>query len=160
MWIEGTVGLRLGQYPPAEPENSDDAAEAAARGRGPRRGRVLIMDDDRMVRDTMRRQLVIFGYEVVAAVDGEEAVRAYRQAREDGQPFDVVILDLQVPSGWGGERTISELQKLNPGVKALVCSGSLAGPVDAYQRQGFCGVLGKPYAMTELRTVLESALQR
>jgi CheY-like chemotaxis protein len=116
------------------------------------------MDDDRIVRDTMRRQLVIFGFEVVEAADGREAVDVYRWARESGQPFDAVILDLLIPDGWGGEETLAELLKLDPGVKALVCSGSLARPVAEYRQQGFCGVLGKPYALGELRTVVEAAL--
>jgi CheY-like chemotaxis protein len=158
MWIEGTVGLHVGQSCPEDVDDFEDSEETAARGRGPRRGRVLVMDDERMVRDMMRRQLVIFGFEVVAAVNGQEAVNAYRRAHEDGRPFDVVILDLRVPSGWGGEQTISELLKFNPGVRALVCSGSLSGPVDAYKRLGFCGVLGKPYAMAELRAAVEAAL--
>ncbi len=116
------------------------------------------MDDDRMVLETMRRQLVIFGYEVVTSVHGEDAVNAFRQAREAGQSFDAVILDLKVPVGWGGEQTLLELLRLDPGVKVLACSGSLSGPVGDYERKGFCGVLNKPYAMGDLRGVLEAAL--
>jgi len=136
---------------------TEESAHIAAPGRGPRRGKILIMDDDRMVRETMRRQLAIFGYEVAATGHGEDAVSSYRQASEAGQPFDAVILDLLVSEGWGGEQTLSELLKLDPGVRALACSGSLSGPVGDYERKGFCGVLSKPYAMGELRGVLEAA---
>jgi CheY-like chemotaxis protein len=110
------------------------------------------------VRETMRRQLAIFGYEVAATVHGEDALSAYRQAREAGQPFDAVILDLMVADGWGGEQTLSELLRLEPDVQALLCSGTLSGPVAEDRRKGFCGVLSKPYGMSELRGVLEAAL--
>lgn len=156
--MEGFIGLRLEQRSASGAGGAEESAFPATSGRGPRRGRVLVMDDDRTVRETMRRQMVILGYEVVVTADGQEAVAAYRQGREEGQPFDAVILDLMVPSGWGGEQTLAELLKLDPGVKALVCSGSLSGPVAAYRMQGFCGVLSKPYALGELRGVVEAAL--
>jgi len=156
--IDVTVGLSLEPSSGPGAERTEESVHLAAPGRGPRRGRILIMDDDRMVLETMRRQLAIFGYEVATAAHGEDAVSAYRQAREAGQPFDAIILDLIVSNGWGGERTLSELLKLDPGVKALVCSGSLSGPVSDYERKGFCGVLSKPYAMRELRGVVEAAL--
>lgn len=158
MKIEGTVGIRCDQDSSEACAGADDSDLLAARGRGPRRGRILIMDDEQVVRETMRRQLVIFGYEVVSAANGQEAVGVYRQAREAGQPFDAVILDLMVNGGWGGEETLAQLLKLDPGVKALVCSGSLSKPVGEYRREGFRGVLGKPYAMRDLRAVVEAVL--
>ena len=158
MKIEATVGLNLGPRVGSRPERTEESALLAAPGRGPRRGRVLVMDDDRMVRETMRRQLVICGFEVVAAADGEDAVSAYRQAQQDGQPFDAVILDLQVETGWGGEQTLTELLKLDPAVKALVCSGTLEGPTAHYIQKGFRGVLGKPYSLAALRGELEAVL--
>ena len=116
------------------------------------------MDDDRGVRETMHRQLAICGYEVAAAVHGQDAVSAYQQAREAGRPFDAVILDLRVDTGWGGEQTLVELLRLDPGVKALVCSGTLEGPKEHYQKQGFRGVIGKPYSLANLRGELETVL--
>lgn len=116
------------------------------------------MDDDRMVRETMYRQLAICGYEVVAAVHGEDAVHTYQQALEARRPFDAVILDLMVETGWGGEQTLSELRRLDPEVKALVCSGSLEGPRKHYEQQGFRGVIGKPYTLAELRGQVEAVL--
>ena len=158
MQIAVTVGLNLEPRSGSRSEKTGESEQLAASGRGPRRGKVLIMDDDRMVRETMHRQLAICGYEVTAAVHGEDAVSAYRQARDAGLPFDAVILDLMVDAGWGGERTLVELQRLDPGVKALVCSGSLAGPRAHYEQQGFRGVLGKPYALADLRGQIEAVL--
>ena len=159
MRIAATVELNLEPNPGFRAEETEESAHQAAPGRGPRRGRILIMDDESHVREIMRRQLAIFGYEVADAVHGEEAVSVFRQALEARRPFDVVILDLMVDGGWGGERTLPELAKLDPGVKALVCSGSLSGPAAEYRRKGFCGVLSKPYGMKDLRGAVEAAIQ-
>lgn len=159
MRISATVGLSLESGSGSgSGGRSEEAAHIAAPGRGPRRGRILIMDDEQMVRETMRRQLVICGYEVAAAAHGEDAVSAYLQAREAGRSFDVVILDLKVPDGWGGEQTLAELLRLDPGVKALVCSGTLAEPKTHYEKKGFRGVIGKPYSLADLRGQVEAVL--
>jgi len=158
MRIAVTVGLNLEPRSGPRTEMTDESEQLAASGRGPRLGRILIMDDDRMVRETMHRQLAICGYEVAAAVHGEDAVSAYRQARDAGRPFDAVILDLMVDAGWGGEQTLAELRELDPGVKALVCSGSLEGPRAHYEKKGFCGILGKPYSLADLRGQVEAML--
>ena len=141
-----------------EKTDSDELSLPAASGRGPRRGRILVMDDDRQLRDMLRRQLAVFGFEVELVAEGREAVAAYAKARGDGKPFDMVVLDLLVDGGWGGERTLAELRGLDPGVKAMVCSGSLSGPPDVYSRQGFGAVLAKPYSLEELRRKVESSL--
>ncbi len=156
--MDGSIGLRLEQHSVSGVSGAETTGHLAASGRGPRRGRILIMDDEPMVRATMSRQLSIFGYEVVASTRGEEAVEAFRQAHEAGRPFDAVILDLVVDGGWGGERTLCELAKLDPGVKAMLCSGSLAGRSTDYLELGFRAVLGKPYSMGALRSLVEGVL--
>lgn len=130
----------------------------AAPGRGPRRGLILVMDDDRLVRKMLRRQLAVFGFEVETFADGREAVEAHVRARDGGRPFDVVILYLMVDGGWGGERALAELKKVDPGVKAMVCSGSLARPAASYGEQGFSAVLCKPCSLEDLRRRLEEML--
>lgn len=159
MQINVSVGLDLESRSGTRGENNEESAHVATPGRGPRRGRILIMDDDHMVRQIMHRQLAICGFEVTIAVHGEDAVAAYRQAREDGRPFDAVILDLLVPAGWGGEQTLAELLRLDPEVKALVCSGTLKGSREHYRKQGFRGVLGKPFSFADLRSEVEELLQ-
>lgn len=158
MRIDVRVGLSLEQGSGSRAEQTEESAHVAAPGRGPRRGRILIMDDDRMVRETMRRQLAICGYEVTAVAQGEDAVSAYAQARDGGRPFAAVILDLKVAAGWGGEQTLVELLRLDPDLKALVCSGTLEAPKAHYRKMGFRGVLGKPYSLADLRGVVEEVL--
>ena len=158
--MKAADGSQLGACPETGPPATPESSLRAAPGRGPRRGRILVMDDNQMVREMMRRQLAVFGFEVELAAEGQEAVAAYAKARGGGKPFDMVVLDLLVDGGWGGEQTLAELRRLDPGVKAMVCSGSLNAPVDTYVRQGFGSVLGKPYTLAELRLKLEEILSR
>jgi two-component system, cell cycle sensor histidine kinase and response regulator CckA len=156
--VDAANGSRLGLCPEPAAPPSAEASLRAAPGRGPRLGRILVMDDNRMVRETMRRQLVVFGYEVELAAEGREAVAAYEQARGEGKPFDMVVLDQHVDSGWNGERALHELKRLDPGVRTMVCSGLLDAPHETYVRKGFGCVLPKPYSLGELRLKLAELL--
>ena len=158
MHIAAAVGMRLETFSGSRSGGSAESAHVAASGRGPRRGRILIMDDDRTIRETMRRQLAICGFEVVPTAHGEEALTAFLEAKESGRPFDVVILDLMVDDGWGGEQTLRELLRLDPAVRALVCSGSLNCSKAYYQEKGFLGALAKPYSLDELRGEIDALL--
>jgi CheY-like chemotaxis protein len=101
------------------------------------------------------RMLNRLGYETTFATDGAQAIEIYRKAYESEKPFDLVILDLTVPGGIGGAKTIPELLKINPDVKALVSSGYSNDPIMSnYQDYGFCGVIPKPYTNSELTDVL------
>ncbi|MHB8835987.1 MAG: response regulator [Candidatus Methylomirabilia bacterium] len=158
MRIDVSVGLSLEPRSAPRAGETEESVHVAAPGRGPRRGRILVMEDNPMVRETMRRQLVICGYEVTVVARGEDAVSAYVQARDGGRPFAAVILDLKVDSGWGGEQTLVELLRLDPGLRALVCSGTLEAPKEHYRNMGFGGVLGKPYSLADLRGEVEAVL--
>ncbi len=116
------------------------------------KGRVLIMDDEDSVRDVAGEMLKSIGYEVEFARDGDEAIELYKKAKELGQPFDAVILDLTVPGGMGGKEAVRKLIELDPKVKAVVSSGYSTDPVMADFRQyGFKSIVAKPYMVKELR---------
>lgn len=120
-------------------------------------GRVLVMDDDPLVRKVALATLRHLGYEPVAVTQSAEAVAAYRQAQQDGQPFVVVLLDLTIRGGRGGLQTLQDLQALDPQVRALACSGYSTDPVMSdWKRHGFVGVVTKPYRMAELGEALRA----
>ena len=117
-----------------------------------RRKRILFMDDEEMLRSVVSRMLEIMGYDVVSAADGEEAVRLYIKAAENGLRFDAVILDLIVHRGMGGRDAAAKLIEYDPDVIALVSSGFVGDPVlQNYREYGFRGVIPKPYTSDELR---------
>ncbi|MCX7001804.1 MAG: PAS domain S-box protein, partial [bacterium] len=68
-----------------------------------RPARVLMMDDETTLCDIVARMLIRHGFAVAIAPDGDEALLLYQQAQAAGAPFDVVIMDLTIPGGMGGE---------------------------------------------------------
>ncbi len=123
------------------------------------KGRILIMDDEEMVLDLLYSLLTEMGYEAVITSDGEKAIHIYKEAKEKGNSFDLVILDLTVPGGLGGKEVIKALKKIDPEVKAVVSSGYSNDPVMAdYEKYGFKGVIVKPYVAEEMIRVLNSFL--
>ena len=120
-------------------------------------GKILVMDDDEIVRKVAVQMLLHLGYEVAEAEEGESAVILYEKAQAEGHPFDGVILDLTVPGKMGGRETISRLLAINPEVKAIVSSGYSNDPIMAdYTKYGFSGVVPKPYSMEKLSETVHS----
>ena len=123
------------------------------------RGRVLLMDDDDMVRTTTSEMLKRIGYEVVGSAEGNETLEKYKTAKNSGEPFDAVILDLTIPGGMGGKETILKLRAFDPAVKAIVSSGYSSDSIMAnYLQYGFSGVLTKPYQTKDLSSALQKVV--
>lgn len=118
-------------------------------------GKILIMDDQESITKMVARMLNQMGYETESALDGFEAVEKYRASYQSKNAFDLVILDLTIPGGMGGARTITKILKIDPNVKAIVSSGYSNDPIMAnFEDYGFCGVLQKPYTKQQLSEML------
>lgn len=123
------------------------------------RGKILIMDDEKMVRDISGEMLRSLGYEASFAEHGEKAIEMYKAALAAGEPFDAVIMDLTVPGGMGGGEAISGLRAIDPAVRAIVSSGYSNDPImAAYREHGFKAVMIKPYNLKTFSTVLRKVL--
>ncbi len=121
--------------------------------------RVLLMDDEEMLRKLVQQMLNRLGYDAQTVGDGAEAVRLYKAQKTAGTPFDAVILDLTIKDGMGGVETLKKLMAIDPNVKAVVSSGYFNDPVMSdFRAYGFCGAMPKPYQIAELKTVLGSIL--
>jgi CheY-like chemotaxis protein len=102
----------------------------------------------------------MLGYEVDYAGDGKEAIQKYRSAKEAGEPFNLVIMDLTVPGGMGGKEALEGLRSIDPDVKAIVSSGYSNDPVMSdYRKYGFNGVVAKPYKIEELTKVVKEVME-
>lgn len=122
--------------------------------------KVLIMDDEEIVRDVAVAMLANLGYEVVIAKDGSEAIDLYKESSEAGKPFNLVIVDLTVPGGMGGKEAATRLFEFDPSAKIMVSSGYSNDPVMAdFKKYGFCGVLSKPYNTNKLGIAVQQALK-
>ncbi|MCP4149588.1 MAG: PAS domain S-box protein [bacterium] len=122
-------------------------------------GRILLMDDEEVVRESTAEQLRHLGYEVETAENGEELLELYTDEEEIGETFELVIMDLTVPGGMGGEKTMEYLLEMNPDVRAIVVSGYSNNPVMAdHKKYGFSGVVKKPFKIEELSDEVQRVL--
>ncbi|MFG0318652.1 MAG: response regulator [Planctomycetota bacterium JB042] len=123
--------------------------------------RVLVIDDEELVRDVLARLLRRLGAEVVSEADGEGGVARYAEAMSDGRRFDAVLVDLTISGGRDGKEVVSELLGVDPDCRAIVCSGYSNDPalVD-HARFGFRSRITKPFRMADLRRALWEATGR
>jgi two-component system, cell cycle sensor histidine kinase and response regulator CckA len=161
---EGSTGrgtlVRL--YLPVDPDNDDVEAvglppspfETAPPPAAPR---ILILEDDPLVRALIVRNLQSQGYDVTETPEGTETVRAYQDSMQQQRKFDLVILDLSIPNGMGGVRTMEKLRQMDPEVLAIVSSGYSDDPVMARPADyGFAAVLPKPYEPGDMIRLVKS----
>ncbi len=136
-----------------------DLQTPAAAVVGVRPARILIMDDEPAIRESVVQTLQQLGHTVEAVADGQTAVARYAAARAAGEAFDVVFLDLTVPGGMGGQEAITVLRQADPAVRAVVMSGYTNNEVlHDSARYGFAAALKKPFDLSALREVLGKVL--
>ena len=159
-----TVVVCLPALPPAAARPAT-AAGTGGHGQPPaspsdtsRSLRVLVMDDEPLMRELLARMLNYLGHRATTAETGEEALRLHEEARTAGDAFDAVCIDLVNKIGMGGQEMMARLQSSDPGVVALVCSGYCDHQIMAnYRSYGFAGCLPKPINLEQLSHGLRQA---
>ena len=122
-------------------------------------GRILLMEDEEMIREMVHTMLTTIGYSTVCIRNGDELLSTYKDAANTKKPFDVVIMDLTIPGGMGGKEAIKRLLEFDPTAKSIVYSGYSNDPILAnYNEYGFKGVLHKPFVIEEINEVLKEVL--
>jgi len=91
--------------------------------------KVLIMDDEEVMREMLSMMLSASGYTVVLAEDGQEAISRFTEASASGEAFDAVISDLNIRCGMGGKEAITKLLEVDPCAKVILLSGYHCDPV-------------------------------
>ncbi|MBN2160416.1 MAG: PAS domain S-box protein [Spirochaetes bacterium] len=123
-------------------------------------GKILLMDDEKMVLNVGSRMLSHLGFSVETAENGEDAIRRYQSATAAKSRFDAVIMDLTIAGGMGGKETIGILKNFDPDVVAIVSSGYSNDPIMAnYRDHGFRDMVAKPYKIEDLAEVLGRVLK-
>jgi PAS domain S-box-containing protein len=121
--------------------------------------RVLVMDDEDMVRDILASMLHSLGHQVMTAADGREAVDLLQESQRQGKSIDLAIVDLTIPGGMGGLETLEHLRRVDPNLPVVVASGYSNDPVMASFRSfGFNGTVAKPFVLAQLAEAINSAL--
>jgi PAS domain S-box-containing protein len=152
------TGTTFSIFLPANPASpSPQLRETAPQFRG--HGRVLVMDDEPAVRQVAVAMLKKLGYEAEAVPDGASALRADAEAYAAGHPFSIIIMDLTIPGGMGGEEACVALRAQRTTACLIASSGYATDSVMAqYRSYQFDAVLAKPYSLAELTSVLASLL--
>ncbi len=118
--------------------------------------RILVMDDVEHIRDILTKMLNRIHFEVEVAEDGYEAIELFQRAMWSSKPFDVVIIDLVVANGMGGEEAIRRLLEIDPGVRIILSSGSISNHVMInFKEYGISAILRKPFKFNDLKKILE-----
>ena len=121
--------------------------------------KILIMDDEIMIGEIASQMLSFLGCESLHVTSGEDAIAVYRQHRDKGEPFDVVIMDLTVPGGMGGSEAVVEILAIDPQARVLVSSGYSNNQIMTnFADYGFRGVVEKPFDMHSLQEAIEAVL--
>lgn len=118
-------------------------------------GKILVMDDEEYMRKLFSDGLKMFGFEVIAAKDGQEAVLLYRTSMEKNIPFDAVTLDLTIKGGMGGKEAVLEIKRINPNARVVAISGYSNDPVISNPEEfGFAGAISKPVSPQDLARMI------
>ncbi|MBN2536354.1 MAG: response regulator [Spirochaetales bacterium] len=123
------------------------------------KGTILLMDDDRDVRDTLKRILEHMGYDVKDAENGNQVISLYTSALKSGRRFDLVILDLTIQGGENGGQVFQNLREYDPLIKAVIISGYGANEnFSNLHQMGLKGFIKKPFDVVELSELLEKII--
>jgi two-component system cell cycle sensor histidine kinase/response regulator CckA len=119
--------------------------------------RILIVDDEELVRLVTKAVLAYRGYQMVEAEDGEDALRKYSAAPGS---FDLILMDMHMPK-LNGYDALLRIRELNPKARAIVLSGGVHDPDESFGQMAGVAFLHKPFENQELlrlvRQMLDSA---
>ncbi len=118
-------------------------------------GKILVVDDEELLRDVACKLLKHLGYQVVTCVDGLQACEYYEEHQRE---VDLVIVDMIMPNV-GGAECFRNLKRINPEVRAVLSTGySLNDTAQQLLDEGMVGFIQKPYQLSQLSEVMAKAL--
>jgi len=137
---------------PSGTELPEDAQEGVASSGA---GRILVVDDEDTVRETVEMMLTMLGYDVATAANGKEAIAYYEKS---GAETALVILDMTMPQ-MNGSECFHRLREIDPEVKVLLSTGhAIEGAAQELLNTGMVGLVQKPYIAPQLAEAVAKAL--
>ncbi len=121
--------------------------------------KVLIVDDEEMIRNILEQILKKLGHEVIFCDRGEAAIKIYNDLYQKNNPPDLLILDLTIPGGINGVDCFKQIKMINREVKAVLTSGYIdSSDVKNLLDIGFFAVLNKPFGFKQVVKIINRAL--
>ena len=119
------------------------------------RVRILVVDDEEIVRDLLYDTLSKTGYKVKTATNGQDAI-----AQIENEPFEIVITDLKMP-GMGGIELLQRVQKINSDICVLIITAySTVESAVSAMKLGAYDYICKPFELEEMKVIIEKAVER
>jgi len=116
----------------------------------------LVVDDDESLRQVASLLLEAIGFDVIVAVDGEDAIR---QFKKHGDEVVLVLMDIHMPR-LGGLDAIKLIHAINPSMQVILCSGEWESSPERLASTNASAVLSKPYTFGELRLTVQRLLPK
>lgn len=118
--------------------------------------KILVMDDEEMIRDVMTDLIECLEHNCTTSVCGEEAIELYKKSFEANDKFDLVILDYNVKNGMGATNTAEELLKIDENALLVISSGDTElDEMRNFKKYGFCDYLKKPCKLNDVIDLLK-----
>jgi len=154
VYSEKGHGTTFTIYLPASDKEAADGI-AVAPDMMPGQETILLVDDEKMIREVTAEILEDLGYKVLMAGSGEEAVEIYRTR---GERIHLVLMDMIMP-GLGGGEAFDRIKAVNPDVKVILSSGySLEGRAQGIMGRGVKAFLQKPFRFADLSQKIREVL--
>ncbi len=146
--------------PAVQPQMSENSTTKETKNSSAiKAARIMIMDDEEILRDVAKSQLAVLGHETISVTNGTQAINKYQELQDSGTPVDLVIMDLTIPGGMGGQEAAEKLLQIDPDAKLIVSSGYSNDPVMAnYREYGFRAAVAKPFDLKQLNSAIISSL--
>jgi len=157
--VESTpgAGTTVALYLPKASQSSDTEAEAVqATAIPPGSERILVVEDNEDLLETTSAMLTTFGYQVVCARNGEDAIAILKS----GQEFELLFSDVVMPNGMNGVELAREAKLLNKDMRVLLTSGYSGEVLERHQATGEFPIIDKPYRLPDLAQRLRLILDK
>jgi DNA-binding NtrC family response regulator len=116
----------------------------------------MVVDDEESIRTITRMVLEEFGFKVITAKDGKDAVEKFKKHHTE---IDMVILDLIMPH-LSGDEVYREMRRISPDIKVVLSSGySERDVISKFAGKKIMGFLQKPFKADELLSKIKTALK-
>lgn len=142
-------------YLPGKSDGSDCKSDSEPRKVKRFNKKMLLMDDNEKILESTGDLLRELGVYVDVVSTGKKAFEYYFNALRSGKPYDLTILDVTMPGGYGGKKVFEEIIKVDPEARCVISSGFASDYlIKNYNKYGFYAYLNKPYTLHELSKLL------